>query len=180
MIPDVRRAVSICWECGELGINAQHRSEDAAKLKKIGQHRRIIPTEVLQVFQEGKPWYELEFNNELEKLLRTAKVQDLVQFIQGVSAVAALYPDIIHAIDWYQLLDALNDNLDIDAKIMVSANDFKNVIAEAAKQKQQMMQLQGAQAAASAAKDGASAQQANAQAGAIKNGQTQQAGIPGL
>lgn len=180
LIPDVRRAVSICWECGELGINASHRQEDALRLKKLGQHRRIIPPEVLQVFASGKPWYELEFNNELEKLLRTAKVQDLVQFIQGVTAVAALYPDIIHAIDWYALLDALNENLDIDAKIMVSANDFKGIIADAAKQKQQMMQLQGAGAAASAAKDGATAQNQSAQAGAIKNGQTTQAGIPGL
>lgn len=175
LIPDVRRAISICWECGELGINASHKQEDAARLKKLGQHRRIIPQEVLQVFSEGKPWYEIEFNNELEKLLRTQKIQDLVQLIQGVTAIAALYPDIVHAIDWYALLHDLNENLDVNNKIMVSADDFKKTIADAAKQKQQMMQLQGAQAMAGAAKDGAAAQQANAQAGAIRNGQTQQA-----
>jgi len=180
LIPDVRRAVSICWECGELGINAAHRPSDAAGLKKLGQHRRIIPTQVLQVFADGKPWYELEFNNELEKLLRTQKVQDLVQFIQGVTAIAALYPDIIHAIDWYKLLDALNANLDIDTQIMVSAEDFKKTIADAAKQRAQMQQIQGAQGMAGAAKDGAAAQNLNAQAGAIRNGQTQQAGIPAL
>lgn len=178
LIPDVRRAVSICWECGELGINASMKPEHALGLKKLGQHKRIIPQEVLQVFADGKPWYELEFNNELEKLLRTQKVQDLVQFIQGVTAVAALYPDIVQAIDWYALLADLNDNLDIDAKIMVTAQEFKKIISDAAQQKQQMMKIQGAQAMASAAKDGASAQNSNAQAGAIRNGQTQAAGIP--
>lgn len=180
LIPDVRRAVSICWECGELGINAAQRPDHAAGLKKLAQHRRIIPTEVLQVFADGKPWYEMEFNNELEKLLRTQKVQDLVQFIQGITAIAQLYPDIIHAIDWYALLDALNANLDIDTQIMVTAQDFKKTIADAAKQRQQMQQLQGAGAAASAAKDGAAAQNLNAQAGAIRNGQTTAAGIPTL
>lgn len=180
LIPDVRRAISICWECGELGINATHRPDDATRLRGLKQHRRIIPPQVLQVFAEGKPWYELEFNNELEKLLRTAKVQDLVQFIQGVTAIAALNPDIIHAIDWYALLSALNENLDIDTKIMITADQFKAVIAKAADQKQQMMKLQGAQAVASAAKDGASAQNQNAQAGAIRNGQANQAGIPAI
>ena len=130
------------------------------------------------MFADGKPWYELEFNNELEKLLRTQKVQDLVQFIQGVTAIAALYPDIIHACDWYALLDALNENLDIDAKIMCTAQEFKDIIAKAADQKAQMMKIQGAQAMAGAAKDGATAQNQNAQAGAIRNGQTQAAGIP--
>lgn len=180
LVPDVRRAVSICWECGELGINAAMRPDDATRLKGLKQHRRIIPPQVLQVFSEGKPWYEIEFNNELEKLLRTAKIQDLIQFIQGVSAIAALYPDIIHAIDWYQLLSDLNENLDIGSKIMVTADEFKKIIADAAKMKQQAMQLQAAQAGASAAKDGAAAQQSNAQAGAIRNGQTQAAGIPAL
>lgn len=178
LIPDVRRGVSICWECGELGINAAHRQDDATRLKKLGQHRRIIPPEVLQVFAEGKPWYELEFNNELEKLLRTQKVQDLVQLIQGITAIAALYPDIVHAINWYDLLDALNDNLDVNTKIMVSAQDFKKVIADAAQARAQQQKIESAAAMAGAAKDGASAQQSNAQAGAIRNGQTNQAGIP--
>ena len=162
LIPDVRRAVSICWECGELGINAQQRQDDASALKKLGQHKRIIPPAVLQVFAAGKPWYELEFNNELEKLLRTQKVQDLVQLIQGITAVAALYPDIVHAIDWYQLLDALNDNLDINTKIMVSAQDFKKTISDAAQARAQQQKIESAAALAGAAKDGASAQQAKA------------------
>ena len=132
---------------------------------------------MLQCFALGKPWYEIEWNNELEKLIKTQKVQNLVQFIQGLTALAALNPDIIHAIDWYALLEALNENLDLGCKIMISALDFKKIIAEAAKAKQQAMHTQMMQAQAGAAKDGANATQSLAQAGAIRNGQTTSAGI---
>lgn len=177
LIPDVRRAVSVCWECGELGVNPHKVPDRANQLKKINQHRRIIPDAVLEVMVAGKPWYELEFNNELEKLLKTQHVQDLVQFIQGVTAIAALYPDIIHAIDWYQLLTDLNENLDIGCNIMVTAQQFKQIIAEAAKQKQQQLQAQMAPQLAQAAQKGADAQRLTATAGAIRNGQTP-AGTP--
>ena len=177
LTPDARRAISICWECGELGINPNKRPQEAARLKKLTQHKRIIPDAVLQCFALGKPWYEIEWNNELEKLIKTQKVQNLVQFIQGLTALAALNPDIIHAIDWYALLEALNENLDLGCKIMISALDFKKIIAEAAKAKQQAMHTQMMQAQAGAAKDGANATQSLAQAGAIRNGQTTSAGI---
>jgi hypothetical protein len=122
----------------------------------------------------------VEFNNELEKLLRTQKVQDLVQLIQGITAIAALYPDIVHAIDWFELLTALNDNLDVNAKIMVTAQAFKQIISDAAQARAQQQKIESAAALAGAAKDGASAQQSNAQAGAIRNGQSQAAGIPAI
>lgn len=178
MIPTMRRAISICWECGEFGVNQQKHPQAAAKMTPLQKMQQVIPQAVLDCFAAGKPWYELEFNNEMENLLRTQKIQNLVQMIQSITAVAALYPDIIHAIDWYQLLKDINDNLDIDAKIMISADDFKAVIAEAAKQRQQQAQTAGMGQMASAAKDGATAQQLMASAGAIRNGQTQAAGIP--
>jgi hypothetical protein len=177
-IPDARRGISICWECGELGVNAQKHPDVAANMSAQQKLAQIIPKEVLQVFAMGKPWYELEWNNELENLLRTQKIQNLVQMIQSITAIAALYPEIVQAIDWYQLLKDINDNLDVDAKIMISADDFKAVIANAAKAKQQMAQTAGAGQLASAAKDGATAQQLMASAGAIRNGQTQRAGLP--
>lgn len=177
LIPDVRRGVSICWECGELGTNPQTAAPDAVKkLRQNKQGQQIIPSQVLEVMAEGKPWYEIEFNNELEKLLETQKIQALVQIIQSVTAIAAIYPDIVHAVDWYQLLQDINENLDIDGKIMVSAADFKNVIATAAKQRAQMMQAQIQQVGASSAKDGAAATHSMAKAGAIRNGQATSAG----
>ena len=171
LIPDVRRAITICWECGELGINAKKHPDAASAVRIENRGKQIIPDAVLQVFANGKPWYELEFNNELENLLKTQKIQNLVQMIQSITAIAALYPDIVNAVDWYQLLHDINENLDIDAKIMVTADKFKKTIADAAKQRQQQAQAAGMQQMAGAAKDGATANQLMASAGAIKNGQ---------
>ena len=172
LIPDVRRAISICWECGELGINAKKHPEAANNIKLLNRSKQIIPDAVLEVFAAGKPWYEIQFNNELENLLKTQKIQNLVQMIQSITAIAALYPDIVQAVDWYQLLRDINDNLDVDAKILVTADQFKAIIADAAKQRQAQAQQQGLGNMAAAAKDGATAQQLMASAGAIKNGQT--------
>lgn len=176
-VPDVKRAVSICWECGELGVNPKKSPARAKGIKADNKYKKVIPDAVLEVFAMGKPWYEIEFNNELEKLLKTTKMQALVQLIQGVTAIAALYPDIIHAINWYQLLADMNEYLDIDSQIVVSEKTFKKIIADAAQAKQQMMQQQQLVAGAAAAKDGATAQQAMAQAGAIRNGQTTASGV---
>jgi len=170
LIPDVRRAISICWECGELGINAKKHPQAASSVMTINRSKQIIPDAVLQVFAAGKPWYDLEFNNELENLLKTQKIQNLVQMIQSITAIAALYPDIVQAVDWYQLLKDINDNLDVDAKILVTAKDFKDIIANAAKQRQAQAQAQGMGQMAAAAKDGATASQLMASAGQIKNG----------
>lgn len=171
LIPDVRRSISICWEVGELGVNPALDPMRANRLKSVNKTERIIPQEVLDVAASGKPWFELRFNNELEKLLRTEHVQSLTQIIQGVTAIAALYPDIIHAIKWYDLLKYLNDNLDADCQIMVTANEFKKIIAQAAADRQQAMQLQAAQVGAAAQNDMAAAGKNTAQAGAIRNGQ---------
>lgn len=178
LIPDARRGISICWECGELGINAQKLPQHATKMKSIGQSKRIIPDAVLACVAAGKPWYEIEWNNELEQLIRTQKVQDLVQFIQSVTAVAALKPGIVEAVDWYDILDQFRCGLDLDNHSMaMTAKEFKQFVAAQAKQQAQLAQAAHAQAIAGAAKDGGSAAQQFAQAGAIRNGQAQGAGV---
>ncbi len=170
LIPDVRRSVSICWECGELGVNKDKHPDRARALAGANRGKQLIPDAVLTVFASGKPWYEIEFNNELERLIKTQAIQQLVQMIQSITAIAALYPDIVHAIDWYQMLKDINDNLDISAKIMISAKAFEKVIADAAAARAQMMKAQMTEQLAGAAKDGANANQLQASAGAIRNG----------
>lgn len=171
LIPDCKRGISICLDVGELGINPQLDPDKAQKLTTLNKTERIIPDAVLQVMAAGRPWYELRFNNELEKLIRTESVQALTQIIQGVTAIAALYPDIVHAIKWYDLLKALNDNLDSGSQILVTAKQFKDIITDAAAQRAQMMQIQAMQAGAGAQKDAASANKSNAEAKGVLNGQ---------
>ncbi len=83
IIPDVRRSISILWEIGELGINPALDAARAQALKSLNKTERIVPDAVLRVAASGRPWYELKFNNELEKLIRTEQVQALTQIIQA-------------------------------------------------------------------------------------------------
>lgn len=172
LIPDCRRGISILWDLGELGVNPRMDPQRVQRLQTLNKTERIIPDSVLQVAASGRPWYELRFNNELEKLLRTENIQALTQIIQATTAIAALYPPIVEAIKWYDLLEALNNNLDSNSQIMVSAKDFKNIIAAAAQQQRLAQQASLAQASGTVAKDNTAAMKNHAQATEITNGQT--------
>jgi len=164
LVPSTKRSISLLLSMGELGVDPVQNPQSAQVLSKNGRSNRVIPEAVLQVIESGRPWYELKFNNELEKLTRTEVVQNLIQIIQAITAIAALYPDIIQAIDWYKLLKDINDNLDYNSQIMISEDDFKESIEKAAQQRAQMMQLQAGQAGAEVEKDMSQANKNNREA----------------
>lgn len=164
LVPLCKRCISLLMGMGELGVDPRLASDLAGRLRSTGRGNRVIPEAVLEVMAGGRPWYELRFNNELEKLTRTETVQNLVQIIQAITAIAALYPAIVEAVDWYELLKDINDNLDYNTKILISAKDFKDKIVAAAQQQQQMLMLQAGAGAASANKDMAQANKANSEA----------------
>lgn len=156
--PLAERCVTALYEMGELGVNPHTNAAKARALADMGKPERVIPDAVLKCIDAGRPWFEVKFNNELEKLLRTEAVQALLQVLQAIMAIAQMYPDIIEAVDWYKLLKDINDNLDKNNQILYSAKEFKDRIAKAAEVKRAAMMLQAGQAAAATQKDQASAQ----------------------
>lgn len=170
-IPDVKRSVSLLMDMGELGINPNLMAKKAQQLNAAGRSDRIIPPAVLQCMAAGKPWYEIKFNNELEKLTRTEAVQALLQTISAITAIAALYPDIIGAVKWYDLLKELNDNLGPDSQLLYTAKEFEAKIKAQAAQRAQAMAIQAGQAGAQIGKDASTAKLNTAQATAVQNGQ---------
>lgn len=164
MEPLTRRCISICYNAGELGVDPTLQEKRAQDLIHGGKAQRVIPAEVLEVMKSGRPWYELKFNNELEKLTRTESVQNLMQVLNAVLAIAGVYPQIIEAVDFYKLLSDVNDNLGSNNKIIISANEFKAKLAEAAKLQAAQMQLAAGQAAGQISKDTASANKMNKEA----------------
>lgn len=140
--PVSKRCISILLSLGELGVNPNDNKAQAVQLQANGRGARVIPQAVLDTINAGRPWFELKFNNELEKLTRTEAVQNLVQILQTVVAMAAVYPDIIEAVNWWKLLSEINQNLDHNNQIMLSEKDFKAKIAAIAQQRQQASMLQ--------------------------------------
>lgn len=167
--PTSKRSISILFNIGELGVNPNEPEgkDKAASLTEAGKTERVIPDAVLQTIKKGRPWYELKFNNELERLMRTQTVQNLLQILQTIIAIAQAYPDIIHAVDWYKLLKEINENLDYNNQILMDEKKFKATIAGIAQQRQAAMMMQAGQAAGGIAKDTATAQKTKAEAGQI-------------
>lgn len=164
LVPDARRGISICYECGVLGVDASIDRARAEKLVSSDRSDRIIPQEVLEVIKSGKPWYELRWNNELERMLRTEQIQALIQLIQAVTAIAALYPMIVEAINWYEMLKDLNDALDCNNKILVKASDFKQIVDKVAAEHRALLTVQAQQGVAAARQSNAQANKSNSEA----------------
>jgi len=160
LVPTTKRSVSLLLAMGELGINPL-KEEARADILRQTKPERVIPEAVLKVIESGRPWYEIKWNNELEKLTRTETVQNLIQMIQAITAVAALYPQIVAAVDWYKLLKDINDNLDYNSQILISADDFKAEIEKSAKAQEAQMMMQAGQTGAQIQKDQASANKSN-------------------
>lgn len=168
--PITKRSISILMNMGELGVNPEKDRQRAKDLAKLRKNERVIPQSVIDTMKKGRPWYELKFNNELEKLMRTQAVQNLLQILQSIIAIAGVYPDIIHGVNWFKLLKEINDNLDYNNQILMDEKDFKKTIAAIAQQRQQAAMLQAGQAAGEIQKNTSVAMKNNTQAGAIQNG----------
>lgn len=170
LIPTTKRSVSLLMSIGELGVDPENKAA-VKRLRQLGQDRRIIPDAVIEVMKRGRPWYEIKWNNELEKLTRTEAVQNLIQIVQAITAIAALYQPIIEAVNWYKLLKDINDNLDVNNQILLTEDEFKKKIAEAAERQQQMMALQAGEVSAKANANMAKANRDNQEAKNVAIGQ---------
>lgn len=159
-----RRVISILYGMDQLGVNPITMTSAAEQLRSVQRQDRIIPEAVLKVMDSGRPWFELRFNNELEKLTRTESVQALIQVLQAITGIAALYPQIIEGVNWYKLLADINDNLDANNQILIGERAFKEKIAALAQQQQAAMQLQAGQVGSETTKNMATANKSNAEA----------------
>lgn len=155
--PTCKRSISVLLDLGELGVNPRDEAERAEGLRDRGKPERVIPEAVLDIMAAGRPWFELKFNNEMEKLMRTEAVQNLLQILNAIMAISGVYPDIIEAVNWYKLLKDINDNLDYNNQILMSEKDFKEKIAAIAEARKAAMQMQAGQAGATMQKDAAQA-----------------------
>lgn len=161
--PLVHRCVEILMDAKLLGANPEIEKEKAQQFVEQKRGERVIPAQVLQVMKEGKRWYKIRWKNELEQLTATRAVENMLQYLQGAGAMAQFFPQIISAINWWDLLDNFRESLNIPADMMISKEDFMAQIEQdkAAAQAALASQLGGQEAAAQ--KDMAQADKARAE-----------------
>lgn len=139
-VPTLQRAISILWEVGRLGV-LPTETDLVDRLTKRGFQNKIIPEAVLQVISEGKQWYTIKFNNEVEKIANTDKIDNLVQLLNIMQGLLAINPQLAGAIDWFKLLKDVSSGLGFDTAIM-SESEFKKQIMAQAQAQSMAQQIQ--------------------------------------
>jgi len=145
LLPLCKRSVNILWDLGELGIDP--KEERAYDIKQRAP-QRIIPNAVTQVVESGKPWYEIEFNNELENLTRTQYIERLMQFANALQIASTFDQAMVASTDMYKWLEGMFNNLGLNDPIMVGEVKFNKDKAMQQQMQQQMMAMQAGQAGA--------------------------------
>jgi hypothetical protein len=126
--PLIHRCVSIAEDKQYIGVNASLYGDIAAQLKDNNKAEMIIPEAVLKCKAEGKPWYKIRFNNELEKLSRVEVLDGLNQILNVITVIASVFPDIIMAIDWHKFLADFKSATNTQGQWMLSEDDFKAIV----------------------------------------------------
>jgi hypothetical protein len=153
--PLIRRCISICMDNEVMGIDPTN-SEAVAQMMELGRKDMVIPDAVVECISEGKPWYKIKFNNEVDKIGKTDKVDDLLKMLNFITALMSVNPDIALAIDWYGLLKDAAEAMNLESNI-ISVTKFKEEIAARAEQQAQLAQAQAGQLQAQANRDNATA-----------------------
>ena len=139
--PLLKRCISICYDKGILGLDPIKDAKEIAELMERGINDRTIPDAVIECINQGKPWYKVKFNNEVDRLGKTEKVDDLIKLTNMASMMMQLNPQISGAINWYQLLADVSESLGLKQNI-VSENEFKKQVAALSQQQAAVAEAQ--------------------------------------
>lgn len=168
--PTCHRAISIIQNCNLFGFTQEEiqampeeTEEQVAYKQQLIATGDYIPEVVVNAMKDNKMWYSLKFNGELEKLCNAEIYEAIGRFLQYLSAILNLKPEVAHAINGYEFLDLLKSvsNL-VNDKLIKNKHDYDNIIkkiedaqAKQAEIQNMIAQSQMAKNMASAGKDGA-------------------------
>ena len=139
--PLLKRCISVCYDKGVLGLDPIKDAKEIAELMERGINDRTIPDAVIECIRQGKPWYKIKFNNEVDRLGKTEHVDDLMKMVNMASMLMQLNPQMSAAVNWYQLMADVTESLGLQKNIY-SENEFKKQVAAQAQQQQAMVEAQ--------------------------------------
>lgn len=139
----IDRQIQIEDDLDLAGINPKRQKEEFEKAKQANRSDKVIPDAVLEAMEKGVKWYKIRYNNELVRIVKTESIEKIIQAVNAVTMIIQLYPDIQHAVKWYELWKDVNEHLGIN--YIVNEEEFKNIVLQNAQQQQQAMMLQAGQ-----------------------------------
>lgn len=153
---NVDRCLQLEDDNGLAGVNPKIDKAGVEQAKQANRPDIVIPEPVLEAMEKGIRWYKVRYNNELERMIKNEAIDRLIQAVNGLTMISALYPQIIEAVEWYKLWKDVNDLLGIN--YIKDEDEFKVKIMEQAQMQRDAMMLQGAQMGADALHKGAQAE----------------------
>lgn len=167
--PTCHRAISIIEDCGLFGYileDLPEDTEDEIRFKEqVKTEGNYIPGPIAKAMKDGKIWYKIKFNGELEKLCNAELYEAIGRFLQYLATALQLKPTLIEAINDYDLLNMLKNASNLTNETLIKSEyAYKQILKQIqqiqAQQTQQAQMLQGSEFAknmASAQKDGVTA-----------------------
>lgn len=174
--PTINRVISIIQECDLYGHSLndmpEQTPEEIAEKQRVEQEGDFIPPVIAQAMKDGKKWYKLKFNGELEKLSNAQIYEDIGRFFQYIIQLLQIKPELVHALEDYELLDLIKlvSNLS-NSNIIKSKTKYQELLQAIEDAKRQEQEQQNAILQAQLAKNISGANRdnaiANAQGGII-------------
>ena len=160
--PIVRRAADILLQVGEFGLSNRVLRNNAKMAEARGH--MPIPDVVRESMEAGLPWFDIRFNNDMEKLLRTEKVDGLIELLNVVGAVSNFKPSSAEMIDEYSAVDEFRDNRVHDTKALKTRRQYEQILQQLSEARAQQQGIQAAKDAAEVSRTEGFAEQARAKA----------------
>lgn len=111
LMPTMVRCLQIEDDMGLIGINTKMNPDEVQQARDAGREDVIIPEAVLEAMQKGIKWYKIKFNGELDRMNRAQNVEKVMNFGNGVAMVAQLKPQVLEAVNEYDMITDLNSAL---------------------------------------------------------------------
>lgn len=168
--PLVHRSISIIQDCNlygkDLNRMPERTEEEILEKKRVIENEEYIPDEILKCIDEGKRWYDIKFNGELEKLCNAEIYEAIGRFLQYLEAILQIKPELVNAINDYDFIELLQKVSNLANNKLIKSKTQYNEILEQIKQEKQVqaeMQQQLAQAQVVGQLAGANKQSADAE-----------------
>lgn len=168
--PLVHRCIQLEDDNGLAGVNPHLFKDLADAAKKANNAAVIIPEIVIKAMAEGRQWYKIKWNNELERLSKTQAMERVIQAVNSILLIGSAFPQIVEAVKWYEIWKDVNKYLGVD--YIKDEKEFEKLMKEQIEIKKGMLQIEAAKAGAEIGKNTAAGKKNAAEANAVNGGKT--------
>lgn len=153
--PLIHRCLQLEDDMNLAGVNPLTQEGLKEIVEQANHAQVIIPAAVLEAMKQGKQWYTIKWNNEIDRLSRTQAMERVIQAVNAVIMIGQVFPHIVEAVEWYDIWKDVNKYLGVD--YIKNEKEFKAAVQQQIEMQRGAMEIEAMKAGGQIAKDRASA-----------------------